>query len=213
MAVRPPTRTANGPARSNGRPPFGAPPTPTGPPPALPDAQRLLALLSGPVQDAGVLLEDVQVSRAGRRAVVSVVVDAAGDAPALDLDQVAVVSRVVNDVLDAAPSAVVPGAITLEVSTPGVERPLRTHGHWVRAISRLVKVQRHGASTLTGRVCEVQGEVVVLEVPGPKGRGATTERVAIADVATAVVQVEFSRPDAPDSSVDQHDVEDAGEQS
>jgi len=81
-------------------------------------------------------LEDVTLKAAGRRTVVTVVVDADGG---VDLDRVADISRSISDVLDADPE-LLPGAFVLEVTSPGVDRPLTLPQHWRRARTRLVNI-------------------------------------------------------------------------
>ena len=101
--------------------------------------EHLLELLAPVVADTGYDLEDVTVTSAGRRSLVRVIVDADGG---VDLDAVADVSRAVSDALDA--DAATPdfaGPYVLEVSSPGVDRPLTEPRHWRRAVGRLVQVQ------------------------------------------------------------------------
>jgi ribosome maturation factor RimP len=152
---------------------------------------RLVQLLAPLVEAAGLDLEDVSVSAAGRRSVVRVVVDKDGGAP---LDDVAEVSRVVSEVLDALDAAE-PGALgasyVLEVSSPGVDRPLTAPRHWRRNTDRLVKAVLRDGGDVTGRVLRADdGEDgdVVLDVDGSE------RAVAYADVARGLVQVEFNRP-------------------
>src|SRR3954454_13188105 len=117
---------------------------------AGPAREQLLQLLGPVVAEAGYDLEDVTVTSAGRRSLVRVTVDADGG---IDLDAVAVVSRIVSDALDAdaenpkSPRALA-GAYVLEVSSPGVDRPLTEPRHWRRAVGRLVTAQK-GGSTIT----------------------------------------------------------------
>jgi ribosome maturation factor RimP len=196
MAVRPPTRPAG-----------------QVPPAALPPLEPLRALLAPVVAEAGAVLEDVEVTRAGRRAVVTVLVD--GEDDRLDLDEVAIVSRQVSDALDAAPTTLLPAAYTLEVSSPGVDRPLTELRHWRRNVGRLVTAQLHGAPTVTGRIVEVGAAAVTLEVAGIKGRKGHQAQITLTDVAKAVVQVDFNRvaeadlgddlPDGPDSDQEDED--------
>jgi ribosome maturation factor RimP len=136
------------------------------------------------VGDLGYDLEDLTISRAGRRFVVRVVVDRDGG---LDLDAVADVSRAVSTALDAAEESgdeLVAGEYQLEVSSPGVDRPLTLPRHWRRNVGRLVKV-----GPITGRVVGVDDAGVMLDVAG--------ERTAIAheDLGPGRVQVEFNRAD------------------
>jgi ribosome maturation factor RimP len=151
---------------------------------------RLQALLGPLVAATGADLEDVTVTPAGRRSVVRVVVDRDGG---VRLDGVAEISRVVSDALDALDEAE-PGLLgasyTLEVTSPGVDRPLTAPRHWRRASGRLVTAALRDGGTVTGRVVRADDEQVVLEVGG-------AERVVCAgDLARGTVQVEFSRPDA-----------------
>jgi ribosome maturation factor RimP len=152
--------------------------------------EHLLQLLEPLVAAAGYDLEDVTVSSAGRRSLVRVSVDADGG---IDLDAVAVVSRLVSDALDAdaenpsSPRAL-GGAYVLEVSSPGVDRPLSEPRHWRRAAGRLVKVDVEGKS-ITGRVGDVDDHGVTLEIDG--GGDRTVPWTAL---GRGKVQVEFNRP-------------------
>jgi ribosome maturation factor RimP len=152
--------------------------------------EHLLLLLRPIVAEAGYDLEDVTVTSAGRRSLVRVTVDADGG---IDLDAVAVVSRLVSDALDAdADDASSPralsGAYVLEVSSPGVDRPLTEPRHWRRAIGRLVKVDVHDQS-VTGRVVQVDDTGVTLDVDGTGARA-----VGWNELGRGKVQVEFNRP-------------------
>ncbi|MFC5925199.1 ribosome maturation factor RimP [Micromonospora vulcania] len=162
---------------------------------------RLRGVIEPVVNDAGYDLEDLTVSRAGRRHVVRVIVDADGG---IDLDAVAVVSRAVSAALDAAEETggdIVSGEYQLEVSSPGVDRPLTLPRHWRRNVGRLVKVTVRGAAALpgqrgeqpagdrqlTGRVVAADDEGVQLETDD--GRASW----AYAQLGPGRVQVEFSR--------------------
>jgi ribosome maturation factor RimP len=157
-------------------------------------AARLSELLGPVVAETGADLEDVSVSKAGKRSVVRVVVDRDGG---VSLDDVADVSRGISDALDALdeqdPGALGPSYV-LEVTSPGVDRPLTQPRHWRRNIGRLVKATLRDGTTATGRVTAADDDAVTLEVDG-------TERVlAHADVTRGAVQVEFSRRDGEDDA-------------
>ena len=150
--------------------------------------EHLLELLGPLVSAAGYDLEDVTVTAAGRRSMVRVIVDADGG---IDLDAVAVVSRIVSDALDedsagAAAGRVLSGSYVLEVSSPGIDRPLTEPRHWRRAAGRLVAVDI-GARPVTGRVIDVDDAGVRLDVDGRKVTAAWTE------LGRGKVQVEFNR--------------------
>lgn len=144
----------------------------------------LQQLLTPVVAGYGADLESLSVSKAGSRSVVRVVIDRDGG---LDLDAVAEVSHGINAALDGA-GDVLRGSFVLEVSTPGVDRPLTEPRHWRRAQGRLVKVTRRSGSGFTGRVLRADGDSAVL---APEPKGAPIE-VAYADVSRAVMQVEFN---------------------
>jgi ribosome maturation factor RimP len=151
---------------------------------------HLLDLLRPVVAEAGYDLEDVAVTAAGRRSLVRVTVDADGG---IDLDAVAVVSRLVSDALDA--DANTPGSpralansYVLEVSSPGVDRPLTEPRHWRRATGRLVRVEVDGRQ-LSGRIGSVDDSGVTLDVDGAE------RRFEFAQLGRGKVQVEFNRAD------------------
>ncbi len=158
--------------------------------------------------DLGLVLEDVVVAPAGSRRLLRVVLDVAGDEGALSLDAVADASRRISEVLDT--DDVVPGAYVLEVSSPGVDRPLTEPRHFRRNLRRKVEVRLVEGGTLTGRVVDV-GETLVLEVEGAK-KGTTARReLAWADVARGQVQVEFKPVDGLDEAAAESDTDGDGE--
>lgn len=156
-------------------------------------ADVLTGLLRAPLQAAGFDLEDIAVRKAGSRHVVAVAVDRDGG---MDLDAVAEASRLVSDVLDARDDGLPPalrGPYTLEVASRGVDSPLTLPRHWRRAAGRLVEVRRRQGAPVTGRVRAADERGADLDVDG------APVRVDFADVSRALVQVEFSRPGAPDA--------------
>ncbi|GAA0631986.1 ribosome maturation factor RimP [Sporichthya brevicatena] len=143
---------------------------------------RIERLIAPVVTAAGLDLESVEVTPAGRRRVLRVVVDRDGG---IDLDGVAEVSRAVSDALDA--SDVMGGqAYVLEVTSPGTDRPLTAPRHWRRAVGRLVKAELTDGTTRTARVLE-GGEDGAVLADGP---------IAYSEVRRARVEVEFGRPEA-----------------
>jgi ribosome maturation factor RimP len=147
--------------------------------------RRLLELLEPVVTAAGYDLEDVTVTPAGRRSLVRVSVDADGG---IDLDAVAAVTRAVSDALDddTPGGAAFAGPYVLEVSSPGVDRPLTEPRHWRRAMGRLVEVEVEGAP-VTGRVVDVSADDVTLDLSGNR------RHVPLAALGRGRVQVEFTR--------------------
>ncbi len=150
-------------------------------------AERLTSLLAPVVGAAGADLEALSVSAAGRRRVVRVVVDRDGG---VSLDDVAELSRLLSEALDdieAREPALLGGAYVLEVSSPGVDRPLTQERHWRRNVGRLVTVTLREGGTVSGRLLSADDASLVLDV---QGRERT---VALAAAVKGVVQVEFDR--------------------
>ncbi|MEV5354234.1 ribosome maturation factor RimP [Streptomyces sp. NPDC093516] len=154
-------------------------------------SERLRELLEPLVASQGLDLEEIEVDSVGRKRVLRVVVDSDTGA---DLDQIADVSRALSAKLDET-DAMGEGEYTLEVGTPGAERLLTEHRHYVRATDRLVKFQLAEGGELVARILKVDDDGVDTEVPGVKGRKATARRLAFDDIVRARVQVEFSRKD------------------
>jgi ribosome maturation factor RimP len=169
----------------------------TGP---LPEPADLVRVLEPVVRAAGMDLESVRVSPAGRRRLLKLVVDADGG---VGLDAVAEVSREVSARLDAS-GAMGEVPYTLEVSSPGVDRPLTEPRHWRRAQGRLVSAPlavagghdqgRKGASrrppTLQGRILVAGDTSVTLDIDGDQ------VELDYAELGPGQVQVEFGRADA-----------------
>lgn len=152
------------------------------------DRESLLRVLSPAVAGSGFDLEDVVVTPAGRRSMVRVIVDRDGG---VDLDDIARVSTTVSTTLD--DTAVMGGAsYVLEVTSPGVDRPLTEQRHWRRAADRLVSVGVAGTGDRTGRVVHVDDDGVLLDIEGTK------QHVPWADLGQGHVQVEFNRKSTDD---------------
>jgi len=154
------------------------------------DNKKLVGLIEPVVVAAGMDLESVRVSVAGRRRLVRVVVDSDHG---VSLDDAADMSREISVLLDAAnPLGEMP--YTLEVSSPGVDRPLTEPRHWRRAAGRLVKVKAASSGTeVEGRVIAADADSVTLTVKGAK------RRFGYADLGPGAVQLEFGR--IPDSEL------------
>lgn len=174
---------------------------------AIADAVRRVV---GPaVDEAGLWLEDVHVTRAGSRSVVRVTVDLPEDqVGALGSDALGEASRAVSAALDA--DDVVPGVYVLEVSTPGTSRPLTELRHFRRARTRLVTLQLHDGGEAAGRL-----EDVVDGAEGPELVLDDGARVPVSAVRRGRVEVELKRleelgdDDAADDSDDDDDAGDA----
>lgn len=149
--------------------------------------QSITELIEPAVTEAGFFLEEVQNTSAGSHRIVTCIVD--GQTP-LNLDQVTVVSRLISDLLDSA-NFMDETPFTLEVTSPGVDRPLTLPRHWNKNLTRLVKVTLQDGSVTTGRLTEFDEATATL-VENIKGR-IKTHQVNFSDIKRAVVEIEFNR--------------------
>ena len=140
------------------------------------------------VENAGFFLEDVFTSNPGNHRIVTCMID--GVAP-LSLDEVTVVSREISTILDESP--LLTEAFTLEVTSPGIERPLTLPRHWTKNLTRIIKATLNDDTEVSGRLTEFD-EVRAILVENIKGRMKTHE-VAFADIKRANVEIEFNRKD------------------
>ncbi len=145
--------------------------------------QRIAELVEPIVRAHDADLEFVSVRQAGRRSVVVVAVDTDGG---VSLDTIADYSRDISEALDAS-EVMGESSYTLEVTSPGVHRPLTLPRHWRRAATRLVKVTMRDGQTFEGRVVDSDETAVRIDVAG------SPRTVAFDAVAKAVVQVEFPK--------------------
>ncbi|GAA0459752.1 ribosome maturation factor RimP [Streptomyces olivaceiscleroticus] len=159
-------------------------------------SERLRGLLEPLVAARDLDLEEIEVTPAGKRRVLRIVVDSDDG---VQLDECAELSREISQALDDA-DAMGEVAYTLEVTSPGADRPLTEPRHYRRATGRLIKAQltdEAGAGELVARIIAVDDEGLDLEVPGVKGRKPTARRVAFSEIAKARVEIEFNRKTAP----------------
>jgi ribosome maturation factor RimP len=157
-------------------------------------SETLEPVVADAVARAGFDLELLHVQQAGRRQLVKVVVDSDTADGGIGLDQVAEVSRAVSEALDAladsrTAGSALGGSYTLEVTSPGLDRPLTKPRHWRRARLRKVAV-RQGEDSYTARVGDADEHGVRLLV------GKDVRHVSYQDIAHAVVEVEFREPAA-----------------
>jgi ribosome maturation factor RimP len=161
--------------------------------PQLEIAVRIMAVPLESARDAaqavcttlGVDLEDCSVKNAGRREVLTVVVDKDGG---VDLDEVAKISSAISELLDSI-EELEENPFVLEVTSPGIDRPLTHIRHWRRAVCRLVDVSFTGEQTNSLiRIQSVEGDQI--SGTDPKGNVVV---FGVPEVDTAIVQIEFNR--------------------
>ena len=159
---------------------------------STPDDVALHALLEPSVVALGLDLEAVESVTTGRRRRVSVIVDRDGG---IDLDGIAAVSKTVSAALDA-DDVMGEDPYTLEVTSPGVDRPLTEQRHWRRNVGRLVIAVRRDGSQGEARILSVDDDAVVLSPGSAHGDDGEDVRVPWVDLDRGLVQIEFRRPES-----------------
>ena len=170
--------------------------------------RQLAALLTPVVEETGLDLEDVAVTRVGHRAEVRVLVDQDGG---VSLDDVALVSQAIAAVLDLPAADAILGTdpYVLEVSSPGVDRPLVEPRQWRRAAGRLVRANLVAGGEITGRIVTADALGVHLAIAPKKTGGVPSEQTfTFEELGPGRVQVEFNRPAEKDDQDDQDDQDD-----
>jgi ribosome maturation factor RimP len=161
---------------------------------------RLEQLAERCVTALGLDLEAVELSKAGKRSVLRVAVDADGGVP---IETITEATRELSKALDASD---VMGAqpYTLEVTSRGVDRPLTLKRHWRRNVGRLVVADLADGSRLKGRITAVPDDPADSTVDLTVGMTVDGElrRLTLADVATARIEAELTRPRSTDPRKD-----------
>lgn len=146
-------------------------------------------LISPALHQAGYFLEDVNIVSPGQHRIVTVIVDGESG---LNLDQVTVASKLVSELLDAA-TFMGETPFTLEVTSPGIDRPLTLPRHFAKNVDRLLKVTKTDGVTVTGRILSNSESEVTLSVTEKKDVKEVV--VALTDIKRAIVEIEFNRKD------------------
>lgn len=148
--------------------------------------QSITDAITPAIEAAGFFLEDVHIASPGNRRVVTVVVDGSVN---LNLDEVTVVTKEISAVLDES-EFMGQTPFTLEVSSPGVDRPLVLPRHWQKNMSRLVRSVMVNGEVVTGRVDAVHDESVCVIV---EGKSPHKVELPFVEIKRAQVEIEFNR--------------------
>ncbi len=150
---------------------------------------QISELITPALQKAGYFLEDVNLVSPGQHRIVTVIVD--GET-GLNLDQVTVASKLVSELLDEA-SFMGETPFTLEVTSPGIDRPLTLPRHFAKNVDRLLKVTKNDGVVIIGRIQSNTENDVTLEVTEKKEVKEVV--IALAEIKRALVEIEFNRKD------------------
>lgn len=144
---------------------------------------RLAEVITDPLAAAGLDVEAIELTPAGKRRLLRVAVDRDGG---VTLDDIAEATKEVSRLVDES-DVMGEQSYTLEVTSPGTDRPLTLPRHWRRNADRLVKVTRTDGTTLLGRIRRADDDGVDLDIDGAE------QRLDYDAVARAKVEIEFNR--------------------
>ena len=141
--------------------------------------EEISAAITPALSDLGFYLEDITITSAGRRIMLTVIVD--GDTH-LSLDQVTVATKAISEIVENIQS-LGQAPFTLEVTSPGLDRPLTKPRHWRKNIDRLVKIVLLDGTEIKGRVKD-STEI-----------SATVDEqvVKFSDIKRATLEIEFKQ--------------------
>jgi len=135
-------------------------------------SSTLAPIISG----AGFYLEEVTLSSDAPK-ILTVIID--GDTP-LNLDQVTSVTKEISELLEQLPE-LGDFPFTLEVSSPGIDRPLTLPRHWRKNLGRLVTITLQDGSVVKGRIGELVDQLIKID----------ERELALSDITRAQVEIEF----------------------
>ena len=146
-------------------------------------------LITPALQQAGYFLEDINIVSPGQHRILTVIVD--GEI-ALNLDQVTIASKLISELLDDA-AFMGDAPFTLEVTSPGIDRPLTLPRHFAMNVKRLLKVTKTDGAVIVGRILTNTDSDVTLMVSQKKELKETI--IPFVEIKRAQVEIEFNRKD------------------
>lgn len=151
---------------------------------------QIAQLVTPAVQAQGFFLEEVLLVSPGKHRIVTCIVDGQSS---LNMDQVTAVSRAISELLDEA-AFMGEAPFTLEVTSPGVDRPLTRPRHFAKNVDRLLKVVRNDGEVVTGRIsANTESELTLLVTYKKEVKEVV---IALADIKRATVEIEFNRKES-----------------
>ena len=142
-------------------------------------SEEISAVITPAINALGFYIEDVTITSAGRRSLITVIVD--GDTH-LSLDQVTVATKAISEIMETI-SAVGDNSFTLEVTSPGLDRPLTKARHWQKNINRLIKVVLLDGSEIKGRIKNVNEVSATVD----------EKNINYSDIKRATLEIEFKQ--------------------
>jgi len=141
--------------------------------------EQVAAVITPAIESLGFYVEDISITSAGRRSMLTVIVD--GDTH-LSLDQVTVATKAISEIVENLPT-LGNNPFTLEVTSPGLDRPLTKPRHWRKNKDRLIKIVLNDGKEITGRIKESTDDEVTVD----------EQKIAFVDIKRATLEIEFKQ--------------------
>jgi ribosome maturation factor RimP len=141
--------------------------------------EEISAAITASVEATGNVLEEVTLTPEGSSKILTIIVDNENH---LNLDQITVVTKAISEILDTL-EVLGETPFTLEVTTPGLDRPLTVPRHWKKNSDRLVSVSLKDGTKILGRIGALTDTGVMVD----------DSSIDFADIERAMIEVEFKK--------------------
>ena len=141
--------------------------------------EQVLAVITPAIESLGFYIEDITITSAGKRSMLTVIVD--GDTH-LSLDQVTVATKAISEIVENLPT-LGNNPFTLEVTSPGLDRPLTKPRHWRKNQDRLIKIILNDGKEINGRIKDSTERSVTVD----------EQVINFADIKRATLEIEFKK--------------------
>ena len=141
--------------------------------------EQVLAVITPAIESLGFYIEDITITSAGKRSMLTVIVD--GDTH-LSLDQVTVATKAISEIVENLPT-LGNNPFTLEVTSPGLDRPLTKPRHWRKNQDRLIKIVLTDGKEINGRIKDSTESSVTVD----------EKVINFVDIKRATLEVEFKK--------------------
>ena len=141
--------------------------------------EQIAAAITPAIESLGFYVEDIAITSAGKRSMLTVIVD--GDTH-LSLDQVTVATKAISEIVENLPT-LGNNPFTLEVTSPGLDRPLTKPRHWQKNKDRLIKIILNDGKEITGRIKDSTQSAVTVD----------EQVINFADMKRATLEIEFKQ--------------------
>jgi ribosome maturation factor RimP len=141
--------------------------------------EQVLAVITPAIESLGFYIEDITITSAGKRSMLTVIVD--GDTH-LSLDQVTVATKAISEIVENLPT-LGNNPFTLEVTSPGLDRPLTKPRHWRKNQDRLIKIVLTDGKEINGRIKDSDETSATVD----------DQTINFSDIKRATLEIEFKK--------------------